>query len=564
MIQVYTNDYTSPHRPTHDLTTCGLDEENDISLLRSLELEHRASMIDLEETEQQYHEASSRASEEPTPPGTSDILPRDNETLFENVPPHITKPWFDSLFGSAREEIKSIRSSLSRSSIFDAHHIQGQVSQQSERLSLLMVEDQHRISQRWSATLSLSSGTSNHLQALMGEESTFTHQYTPSPGEIYSLAIKGRAESAIQSNLRSIVPAHPFSGKISALQPSFLSDPNGRLRSGPHKQEELKEGLSLGKSLPAEFKHTAPSTGIGSQPKAHLEPFYHIVLDWFWQQNLEDRSVILDTLKRDISELPQNSSNNQTIVATEHDPYNADILSYEELWATTGQPETRTIIRLIKHQINSYGDKPDGIAINLRDREMIELSEHAIKALHNRVVELDLSYNQLSGLLPSFSGLSQVRSLDLKGNRFQTIPSQVLQLCSLESLDMSGNLLRALPSNISQLVSLKFLRISGNTIRGLPLAIGDMPRLTHLDYRCNSIAFPTHKALESFMPTRYAPTPLDDNERCAQETKRLKAFLKMTFNLSPEAGRYQAFYPTISSSLVHKRGKISKEGQTTS
>ncbi|KAF2878184.1 hypothetical protein BDV95DRAFT_589148 [Massariosphaeria phaeospora] len=120
------------------------EDEQDRSLLQNLELEQRASLINLEAAQRKYHEdASDRPMESSE---WARILDAErNDTL---------SPSTEGLVVSARREIASIRSSLSRSSSFDPIEVQEMVSRHSQRLSILVTEDNRRLSQRWSTVLS--------------------------------------------------------------------------------------------------------------------------------------------------------------------------------------------------------------------------------------------------------------------------------------------------------------------------------------------------------------------------------------------------------------------------
>jgi len=450
-------------------------------------------MIELEEVEQQYRrsavdESIETSSLEALGAPTTPIEMSANSAL---------RPWMDDLVGSAREEIQSIRSSLSKSSLFDVRKVQGQVSRQSERLSVLMAEDQHRISQRWSAIISLSAGSSSHSRAIGGET-----------------ALAHRHESSVRGEL----PILTSSGDAK------------RVALDPH--------------------------------KALLEPFYYEVTNWLMQQPLDSRTVILRALERDIFAPPldplgsppntvqipdalkdQSQDHNQShqLLDSRLPKWDYDEFLY--------QPEVGEIVKRVEHQLNRHNTLMYGSVerstVDLSDKKLLWLDEGVfINALTSRVTRLILSRNRLDNLPHTLSLCSQLRHLDLGGNRFSYVPNAVLQLSSLETLDISGNELRVLPQALSNLASLKVLSVNDNKIRGLPLAIGDMPKLALLRYKDNPVEFPSAEALDAFIPNKYAPTPQNDDEEGFQNTKRLKAFLKMTFQLSPNAGKYHI---TISS-----------------
>ncbi|KAK9049139.1 hypothetical protein SSX86_031894 [Deinandra increscens subsp. villosa] len=91
------------------------------------------------------------------------------------------------------------------------------------------------------------------------------------------------------------------------------------------------------------------------------------------------------------------------------------------------------------------------------------------------LVVLDLSYNQLSGELPSFNFAYDLQVLKLSNNRFSGfIPNDLLKGDSLvlTELDLSGNNLTGSISMIMS-TSLQVLNLSGNALTGeLPLVTG--------------------------------------------------------------------------------------------
>ncbi|KAF2688744.1 hypothetical protein K458DRAFT_428257 [Lentithecium fluviatile CBS 122367] len=471
--------------PVYDLPALVAEENIDRSLLKSLELEHHASMIDLEQTEQQYHESAVEESTEAISPISLQASPANTEDTLVNAQLPDKEPWMDSLVGSARDEIASIRSSLSRNSIFDAHQISGQVSLQSQRLSILLADDQQRISQRWSTPLSPSL-------------SDFSRQ-------------SGGTMQACSTS-----PCHQD------LAPT----------------QSLKEDASPSDT----FWPASPSTGIGFKEGALLDPSYQNILSWLVMQPFQKRVVILNTLARDACGSLHLSSNTLTALEAVSSLPNQGARESDNRHEAQDPERVREIRKLVREQILSYYEMPPnerlhGLTIDLGMQEISDFPEQLIVALHSSIARLGINHNQLTSIPRPFALCSQLRYLGLRHNKFQTIPEPVLQISSLEILDMGRNILHALPDNISTLSSLKVLVVEGNKIRGLPLVIGDMAKLVLLKCRNNPLEFPTQQALEAFMPNRYAPTPQDENEQDVQDTKRLKAFLKMTFRLSPSAQR---------------------------
>ena len=85
------------------------------------------------------------------------------------------------------------------------------------------------------------------------------------------------------------------------------------------------------------------------------------------------------------------------------------------------------------------------------------------------LIYLDLSRNQLSGVIPTtIGGLKDLVTISLAGNQFQgPIPGSFGSLISLESLDLSGNNLSGkIPKSLEALSHLKTLNMSHNRLEG--------------------------------------------------------------------------------------------------
>nr|KJB36033.1 hypothetical protein B456_006G137100 [Gossypium raimondii] len=95
--------------------------------------------------------------------------------------------------------------------------------------------------------------------------------------------------------------------------------------------------------------------------------------------------------------------------------------------------------------------------------------------------ELDLSYNNFNGRIPSaFGNLSELEYLDLSLNKFEgSIPVELGGLRNLRSLNLSNNfLVGKIPQELEMLAKLRDFQISGNRLNGsIPHWVG---RLTNL------------------------------------------------------------------------------------
>ncbi|KAJ6836605.1 receptor-like kinase TMK3 [Iris pallida] len=120
------------------------------------------------------------------------------------------------------------------------------------------------------------------------------------------------------------------------------------------------------------------------------------------------------------------------------------------------------------------------------------LPEHLNKL--TELSNLGLQNNNLSGSLPSFSGLSKLQYAYLGNNQFDTIPSDFLVgLTSLQVISLNNNPLNqstgwTLPSDISDSVQLTNLSLSGCNLAGqIPDFLGSMSSLAVLEMSYNML-----------------------------------------------------------------------------
>jgi len=86
--------------------------------------------------------------------------------------------------------------------------------------------------------------------------------------------------------------------------------------------------------------------------------------------------------------------------------------------------------------------------LNLSKNKISIISDDAFVGLEN-LVELDLSFNELTYLPSSIGKLTKLKKLNLSGNRLSSLPREFENLISLESLDLAGNSLERVPVEIS-------------------------------------------------------------------------------------------------------------------
>ncbi|XP_042003363.1 probable LRR receptor-like serine/threonine-protein kinase At2g24230 isoform X2 [Salvia splendens] len=156
---------------------------------------------------------------------------------------------------------------------------------------------------------------------------------------------------------------------------------------------------------------------------------------------------------------------------------------------------------VVKLEVSGFGLSgaiPDSTIGKLTKLESLDLSNNYITALPNdfwdlgSLKNLNLSHNQISGLLPSNIGnFGQLQSLDLSFNKLSgSIPEAVSSLPTLQSLNLSLNMLESrIPLGILQCHSLVSIDLSENKLNGsLPTGFGAaLPQLRFLNLAGNSV-----------------------------------------------------------------------------
>lgn len=112
-------------------------------------------------------------------------------------------------------------------------------------------------------------------------------------------------------------------------------------------------------------------------------------------------------------------------------------------------------------------------------------SWHGVTTDRNgRVIELDLSENELNGTIPSELGnLTYLEDLDLSHNQLSgTIPSELGNLTNLEALSLYANRLSGVvPPELGNLTNLEALALFENNLRGtVPLELAKLKKLSLL------------------------------------------------------------------------------------
>ncbi len=109
-----------------------------------------------------------------------------------------------------------------------------------------------------------------------------------------------------------------------------------------------------------------------------------------------------------------------------------------------------------------------------------------------RVVDLDLSENQLSGVIPAEIGrLTNLARLSLWGNQLQgEIPPTIGSLDNVTHLSLWANQLRgAIPAELGDMASLEWVALGINELTGeIPPELGNLTNLTHVDFTLNQLS----------------------------------------------------------------------------
>jgi hypothetical protein len=109
-----------------------------------------------------------------------------------------------------------------------------------------------------------------------------------------------------------------------------------------------------------------------------------------------------------------------------------------------------------------------------------------------RVIELDLSQNQLSGQIPAEIGrLTGLTNLDLFGNQLTgEIPPAIGNLDKVTRLSLWANQLSgSIPAELGDMESLEWVALGINELTGeIPPKLGNLTTLTHMDFTLNQLS----------------------------------------------------------------------------
>lgn len=114
-------------------------------MLKSLELDREATLIELAQADSDYKKVASTT-------GALDTAPTTSPPAYETVSLYC-EPEVFGLVSSARDEINSMRSSLSRTASTDHEALPAKMIRHSRHISSMLEDDKESLSQRWSLTL---------------------------------------------------------------------------------------------------------------------------------------------------------------------------------------------------------------------------------------------------------------------------------------------------------------------------------------------------------------------------------------------------------------------------
>ena len=117
---------------------------------------------------------------------------------------------------------------------------------------------------------------------------------------------------------------------------------------------------------------------------------------------------------------------------------------------------------------------------------------HGVSVSSGNVTGLDLSLNNLTGMIPSELGnLNNLENLNLTGNQLRgAIPSELGNLNNLENLNLSFNQLHGeIPATQGNLAKLEVMWLVSNQLSGaLPAALGNLSNLEVMILNINQLS----------------------------------------------------------------------------
>lgn len=106
----------------------------------------------------------------------------------------------------------------------------------------------------------------------------------------------------------------------------------------------------------------------------------------------------------------------------------------------------------------------------------------------NKVVELDISENQILIFSIEICELTNLRYLNCSRNKMSTLPKEIGRLVNLKQFNCNNNQISILPIEFCNLINLQILRCSENTISVLPTGLDQLINLRGIYCNHNQIS----------------------------------------------------------------------------
>lgn len=100
---------------------------------------------------------------------------------------------------------------------------------------------------------------------------------------------------------------------------------------------------------------------------------------------------------------------------------------------------------------------------------------------------LNLTSEDLAGLMPKIKAIKTLRELDLRNNQLTTIPLELTTLTNLKMLHLAGNQINEIPPEIGNMAKLVRFHATNNQLTALPPQMGNLPELEALFLGDNQI-----------------------------------------------------------------------------